>query len=81
MKIQPATGDYEIDRQRHVKPFVERLPNEIDKLTWPLEKLYQLRNERLIDFESGLTHSLAIIRHGLGLTKLWDGKVSVTALL
>ena len=48
MKIPPATGDYEVDRQRHVKPFFERLPNEIDKLTWSLEKLHQLRDRRLV---------------------------------
>ena len=42
-----ATGDYEIDRQRHVRAFVERLPSEVEKLTWPLEKLHALRDERL----------------------------------
>ena len=49
MIIPSATGNYEVDRQRHVKAFVERLPAEIEKLTWPIEKLHALRDKRLRD--------------------------------
>ena len=45
--IPPATGDYEVDRQRHVRALAARLPGEVDKLTWPLERLHALRDERL----------------------------------
>ncbi len=43
----PVTGDYEIDRQRHVRAFQERLPGEVEKMTWPLERMHALRDERL----------------------------------
>ncbi len=42
-----VTGDYEIDRQRHVRAFQERLPGEVEKMTWPLERMHALRDERL----------------------------------
>ena len=45
--IKPMTGNYEIDRQPHAKAFFERLPSEVEKVTWPLEKLHALRDERL----------------------------------
>ena len=47
MILSPATGNYEVDRQRHVKAFLACLPSEIEKLTWPLEKLHALRDQRL----------------------------------
>lgn len=34
-----VTGDYEIDRQRHVRAFQERLPGEVEKMTWPLDRI------------------------------------------
>lgn len=43
----PKIGNYEIDRQPHAKAFFERLPAEVEKVTWPLEKLHTLRDERL----------------------------------
>jgi phenylacetate-coenzyme A ligase PaaK-like adenylate-forming protein len=45
--LPPAGGDYEVDRQRHVRALAARLPGEVDKLTWPLERLHALRDERL----------------------------------
>jgi phenylacetate-coenzyme A ligase PaaK-like adenylate-forming protein len=46
-EIAPATGDYGIDRLRHVRALEARLPAEMDKLSWPLERLHALRDERL----------------------------------
>ena len=45
--LAAATGNYEVDRQRHVKAFKERLASEVKKVTWPLEKLQDLRDKRL----------------------------------
>jgi phenylacetate-coenzyme A ligase PaaK-like adenylate-forming protein len=45
--IAPATGDYSIDRMRHVSEFQARMPAEMDKLRWPLERLHALRDARL----------------------------------
>jgi phenylacetate-coenzyme A ligase PaaK-like adenylate-forming protein len=42
-----ATAGFERDRQRHLRAFAERLPNEAGRLTWPLERLHRLRDERL----------------------------------
>ncbi|MCC7494275.1 MAG: phenylacetate--CoA ligase family protein [Fimbriimonadaceae bacterium] len=47
MVTLPATGDYEVERQRHVRALAAQLPGEVDKLTWPLERLHALRDERL----------------------------------
>ena len=47
MILSRITGNYEVDRQRHVKAFMECLPSEIEKLTWPIEKLHALRDQRL----------------------------------
>lgn len=43
----PTGSDYGRARQRHVRALVERLPEEIEKMTWPLERLHALRDERL----------------------------------
>ena len=45
--LPPASGDYEVDRQRHVQALAAQLPSEIEKLTWPLPQLHALRDERL----------------------------------
>jgi phenylacetate-coenzyme A ligase PaaK-like adenylate-forming protein len=45
--IQPATGDYEKDRQRHVAWASERVAAEIQRVTASLEDLWKLRDERL----------------------------------
>ena len=42
-----ASHDYEVDRQRHVRALAARLPSELQKVTWPLERLHTLRDERL----------------------------------
>ncbi|MDQ1422776.1 MAG: hypothetical protein QOD72_274 [Acidimicrobiaceae bacterium] len=42
-----TTGEFEFDRQRHLRAFADRLPEEADRLTWPLERLHGLRDERL----------------------------------
>lgn len=45
--VPPATGTYEIDRQRHLQALQKHLPTEVEKMTWPLERLHHLRDERL----------------------------------
>jgi phenylacetate-coenzyme A ligase PaaK-like adenylate-forming protein len=45
--LEPATGDYEIDRRRHLRARRARLSAETELLTWPLERLQALRDERL----------------------------------
>jgi phenylacetate-CoA ligase len=47
--LPPAIGNYEIDRQRHLWALQKRLPGEEEKMSWPLEKLHRLRDERLRD--------------------------------
>ncbi len=42
-----STEDYEVDRQRHVRAMAARLPGELDRMTWPLERLHALRDRRL----------------------------------
>lgn len=44
---QPATGDYEIDRQRHVRARQARIAAEVALLATPLEKVWELRDRRL----------------------------------
>jgi phenylacetate-coenzyme A ligase PaaK-like adenylate-forming protein len=43
----PPTSAFEIERQRHVRAARERLPSEVEKVTWPLARLHRLRDERL----------------------------------
>jgi phenylacetate-CoA ligase len=38
---------FEVDRERHLEAFVARLGGEAERLTWPLERLHRLRDERL----------------------------------
>jgi phenylacetate-CoA ligase len=48
MSAQAATGsEFDSDRQRHLRAFADRLSVEADRLTWPLERLHRLRDERL----------------------------------
>src|SRR3954470_167934 len=48
MSAQAATGsEFDADRQRHLRAFADRLSDEADRLTWPLERLHGLRDERL----------------------------------
>src|SRR3954464_1957169 len=48
MSAQAATGsEFDADRQRHLRAFADRLSVEADRLTWPLERLHALRDERL----------------------------------
>jgi hypothetical protein len=44
MMVPSATGDDEVDRERHTRALAARLPGEADKLTWPLERLHALRD-------------------------------------
>lgn len=45
--LPPATGDYEVDRRRHMAALLAGLAGDAAKLTWPLERLHALRDERL----------------------------------
>jgi phenylacetate-CoA ligase len=47
VSITPDGGNYEIERQRHVQALYTRLPSEVDKVIWPLERLHAIRDERL----------------------------------
>lgn len=47
MARRKATGDYEADRFDHADELLARLPAETAKMTWPLERLHALRDERL----------------------------------
>src|SRR6478735_1896788 len=42
-----TTSAFDADRQRHLRAFADRLPVEAERLTWPLERLHRLRDERL----------------------------------
>jgi hypothetical protein len=42
-----ASPAYDVERQRHVGALAARLPSEIDKMTWPLERLHAARDQRL----------------------------------
>src|SRR6186997_1996506 len=42
-----TSSDFESERQRHLRAFAVRLPGEAERLTWPLERLYRLRDVRL----------------------------------
>jgi len=43
----PTSGDFAVDRQRHVQALAARVPAEAEKCTWPLERLHALRDARL----------------------------------
>src|SRR6266487_1947329 len=47
MSAQSTASEFESDRQRHLRAFADRLPVESERLTWPLERLHHLRDERL----------------------------------
>src|SRR4051812_40929817 len=47
MGAQSTASEFEADRQRHLRAFADRLPVEAERLTWPLERLHRLRDERL----------------------------------
>src|ERR1044072_4265084 len=47
MSAQSKASEFESDRQRHLRAFADRLPVESERLTWPLARLYRLRDERL----------------------------------
>src|SRR3954463_12596505 len=47
MSAQGTASEFESDRQRHLRAFADRLPVEAERLTWPLERLHRLRDERL----------------------------------
>ena len=47
MHAQNTAGEFDADRQRHLHAFAERLADEAERLTWPLERLHRLRDERL----------------------------------
>jgi phenylacetate-CoA ligase len=45
--LQQGSGEYETDRQRHLRLYKERLPGEVEKLRWPLKQLHTRRDEQL----------------------------------
>src|SRR3954467_7319538 len=47
MSTQSTASEFDSDRQRHLRAFADRLPVEAERLTWPLERLHRLRDERL----------------------------------
>src|SRR3954466_7700441 len=47
MSAQRTASEFDADRQRHLRAFADRLPIEAERLTWPLERLHRLRDERL----------------------------------
>src|SRR3954468_22042794 len=47
MSAQSPASRFDADRQRHLRAFADRLPIEAERLTWPLERLHRLRDERL----------------------------------
>jgi hypothetical protein len=47
MSAQSTASEFEADRQPHLRAFADRLPAEAERLTWPLERLHGLRDERL----------------------------------
>jgi phenylacetate-CoA ligase len=42
----PGPG-FEIERQRHLQGYAARLQQEAERLTWPLETLHRIRDQRL----------------------------------
>src|SRR4051794_33734962 len=47
MSARETPSTFDSDRQRHLQAFAERLPIDAERLTWPLERLHELRDERL----------------------------------
>src|SRR4051794_40626682 len=47
MTAQTTEGQFDADRQRHLRAFADRLPAEAERLAWPLERLHRVRDERL----------------------------------
>jgi phenylacetate-CoA ligase len=47
MSARNTASEFDSDRQRHLRAFADRLPLEAERLTWPLERLHRLRDERL----------------------------------
>src|SRR3954465_11631070 len=47
MSAQSTAIEFDADRQRQLRAFADRLPGEAERLTWPLERLHRLRDERL----------------------------------
>src|SRR4051812_38777841 len=47
MGAQSTASEFEADRQRHLRAFADRLGVEAERLTWPLERLHGLRDQRL----------------------------------
>jgi phenylacetate-CoA ligase len=45
--VTNSGATFEIERQRHVQGYAARLQEEAERLTWPLEMLHRLRDERL----------------------------------
>jgi len=42
-----TTSEFDAERQRHLQAFADRIAVESERLTWPLERLHRLRDERL----------------------------------
>src|SRR3954470_21635547 len=47
MSAQTTAGEVDWHRQPHLRAVGHRLPIEAERLTWPLERLHRLRDERL----------------------------------
>ena len=47
MGARSTTSEFDSDRQRHLRAFADRLAVESERLTWPLERLHRVRDERL----------------------------------
>ena len=45
--VTASRTEFEIDRQRHLQGYAARLQEEAERLTWPLETLHRLRDQRL----------------------------------
>jgi phenylacetate-coenzyme A ligase PaaK-like adenylate-forming protein len=46
-QLEPATGDYETDRQRHARAFVQGLPAALGRVEASLSEVHRIRDERL----------------------------------
>src|SRR3954452_14333368 len=47
MSAQSTASGFDSDRQRHLRAFADRLPLDAERLTWRLQRLHRLRDERL----------------------------------
>ena len=45
--MKRTASEFDSDRQRHLRAFADRLAVESERLTWPLERLHRVRDERL----------------------------------